>query len=175
MRKSITTQLLLSTIALLLTIVLVYMGISLSSNSLKHDESNTSKTTIPTAVANYQDRAVELSKVFAIAYFNGTAFVSSDIQPVVDSYKEYLNIELGHYREIGDSPLGGGVVSFGDFKFIPESDQGSDTYAVWLITKIKTRAGLEKTVIFITRVKVINQKLVIDTAGAIPYIAPLAP
>jgi hypothetical protein len=90
-------------------------------------------------------------------------------QPVIESYKKYLQFTEADYLSKGDSPLGGSVLKFGKEFFLPETDQNPLTYAVWIITTIRTRFGVEKEVVFITRVKPEGNTLLIMTAGAIPY------
>lgn len=125
----------------------------------------------PSVSAKYEieDNAISLSKKFAISYFDGTAFTHYQDQPVVESYKQYLQNTEALYVKSGQSPLGGKVLSFGKEIFIPEPEQNPISYAVWIVTTIETRFGEKKGIVFITRVSPQGDGLVIVTAGAIPY------
>ncbi len=118
---------------------------------------------------NYEQEAVALSKEFAESYFSGDAFVDAINQPVVDEYKEYLRIENNLNILSGGSLQGGGVLEFEDARTISEFSRGINTYAIWLVTRIRTHSGEEKTVLFITRVKQLKGTSIIETAGAIPF------
>jgi hypothetical protein len=173
MKKS--TRIGLIAIGILLGSAFIYLIMGFRNERAKNINISNTPIKTPLNDIDFLNHVIEFSKEFAIAYFNGTAFLNPDVQPVSKNYMEYLKIEKNRLEEKSESPIVFDILGFDDNQVIPETDQGLETYAVWLITTIRTRNGFEKKVIFITRVKDINGTLVIETAGTIPYNIPPSP
>ena len=103
------------------------------------------------APESLEDKAIELSKKFANAFFDGTAFLNPEQQPVTENFRSYLMMEREKYLLDNQSPLGGKVMNLISEKAQLEINHNVNFYAVWLTVVIQTRTGEEKKVIFITR------------------------
>jgi hypothetical protein len=169
-RKILTRNIVMLLVVLLFLVSLVYAGLNIHiRKNLKPSDTLIAKTQQITQLKLLKESAINLSKRFAFAFFDGTAFTQNQDQPVIESYRQFLKNTEANYLKKKESPLGGSVVAFGKELFLPEADQYPITYAVWIVTKIRTHLGENKEVIFITRVKPEGNSLVIVTAGAIPF------
>jgi hypothetical protein len=168
--KSCNKKIMLLIVSMFILLILFYGGLNLRMKLLKQDEITAfSKMQKPIQVNEIKMKAIELSKSFAHSFFDGTAFTNRENQPVVENFKEFLRIQEENYLSQGESPLGGYVIKFGEELIIHEPNQKFISYAVWIVTTIKTRSDIQKDVIFITRVNYLDNELLIETAGAIPY------
>jgi hypothetical protein len=169
-RKLSNRNIALLLVTLLFLLSLAYAGLNIymhknfiTSNPLIAETQQVSQSDL------FKDKAINFSKQFALAFFDGTAFTQNQDQPVIESYRKFLKNTEVNYLEKGESPLGGSVLAFGKELFITETDQNPVTYAVWIVTKFRTRLGENKEVVFIARVRPEGNSLVIVTAGAIPF------
>ncbi len=168
-KKPLQKKVLMTSCYLFLFVSIMYCVLNIRAKSVNQSQVHISQTQESKQIINIRDRVIKLSKDFALSFFDGTAFINCETQPVVEDFRQFLRIEREEYFRKGESPLGGSVVKFGDEIFFQEPDQNGYSYAVWIVTTIRTRRGIEKDVVFITRVRFLSNELRIETAGVIPY------
>jgi hypothetical protein len=115
-----------------------------------------------------EQQVVDFVKAFATAFYDGSAFMDPDNQPVLESFKTYLRLEKKNIVLTQNNFSGSKLVSIEDIQVIPESLEGSQTFAVWMRVKIHTTDGIEKKMIFIARAQQINNRWQISTAFSVP-------
>lgn len=126
-------------------------------------------STNPTMISNSDEQqVVDLVKAFAAVYYDGSAFINPDSQPVLESYKTYLRLEKKNIVLEQNDFNGSKLVSIENILVIPESLEGYQTFAVWMRVKIHTTDGIEKKMVFIARVQQINYRWQISTAFSVP-------